>query len=298
MNAAPSYAPRLVNGPKRRRRTKAEIAEIHDAIVAILDSDHPQTVRHVFYRLCSQPWSLVDKTEAGYQTVKTQLLKLRKAGAIPWVWLADNTRWMRKARTFQSAADAVRWCAETYRRDLWTRSPAYVEIWCESDSIAGVLAREANAYGVPLMVSRGFASWTFLYSAAEAIKTAGKPAHLYYVGDWDPSGKLIPENIERTLRGFADDADIRFQRLLVTPTQIVEWRLPTKPAKRSTHASQFKGGTVEAEAVPASVTRRLVREAIEAHIDPAEMQVMEVAEASEREWLSAIADRMEADNGR
>ncbi len=109
------------------------------------------------------------------------------------------------------------------------------------------------------------------------------------------SGKLIPEHIEKKLREFASDAEIRFERLLVTPDQIHEWGLPTKPAKKkSTHAKNWEGGTVEAEAVPARVTRRIVREAIEQHLDLHEVGVMETAEESEREWLTAIAKSMEA----
>ena len=85
-----------------------------------------------------------------------------------------------------------------------------------------------------------------------------------------------------------------FERLLVTPEQIGNWRLPTKPPKRSTHSRGFQGGTVEAEAIPAHTARRLVREAIEQHLNLHEVEVMETAEESERTVLMEIAEVLEA----
>ena len=265
------------------------MATICDAIYEVLREDHPQGVRHLFFRICETPYYLVPKTEAGYQVIKRKSLDLRKAGRVPWAWVSDGTRWRRQAESFDSPAEAVRFVAETYWRDLWRRTPAYVEVWCESDSMAGVLIGETDRYNVPLMASRGFSSKTYLYRAAKDIEEQGRPAYLYYVGDWDPSGKMIPEVIERDLRAFAPRAEIHFERLLVTPEQITSWNLPTKPAKASTHAKNFKGGTIEAEAIPAHVARQLVREAIERHLDMREVEVMQAAEVSEAEYLVGLA---------
>ena len=108
---------------KRTRRTKADMAVICDAIHEVLEDDHPQSVRHVYYRLCSHPYALVPKTEAGYQTIKRKLLDMRKAGLVPWSWVSDGTRWRRVSQSFDSVAEAVKHTAETYRRDLWRRTP-------------------------------------------------------------------------------------------------------------------------------------------------------------------------------
>ena len=261
--------------------------------MAVLSDDHPQSVRHVFYRLVSAPYFLVEKDERGYRTVQAQLLNLRESGGVPWTWVSDGTRWRWQEESFDSIAEAIRFTAETYRRDLWRRTPVYAEVWCESDSLAGVLFPETNVFNVPLMVSRGFSSKSFLYHAAREIEAGKRPAFLYYLGDWDPSGKLIPEDIEATLRRFAPEADIHFKRLLVTPEQIREWDLPTKPAKKTTHAKQFSGGTVEAEAIPANVTRQILRQAIERHLDTREFDVMRTAEEFEAKELMRIADIIE-----
>ena len=71
--------------------------------------------------------------------------------------------------------------------------------------------------------------------------------------------------------------------------------LDPEPAEKNTHAKTFDGGTVEAEAIPAHVTRRLVREAIEQHLDLREVEVMQIAETSEAEYLERLAEVLEED---
>ena len=214
---------------RRKRRSPGEIAELQQSIRDDLANDHPQSVRHQFYR--QSGFGLVEKTEAGYRTVQQQILKMRETGTLPWSWISDGTRWRIKPNSYTCLADAVADVATYYRRDLWARSDDYVEVWCESDSIAGVLTEETWKYDVPLMSSRGFSSQTFLYSAAQTIKQVGKPTHIYYVGDWDPAGKLIPEKIEASIRRHAPNAEVYFKRIMITPEQIVEHDLPTRPAE-------------------------------------------------------------------
>jgi len=257
---------------------------IRDAIFAELEETHPQTVRHVFYRMASL--DMVPKQEnLGYQTVKIQLLNMRKSGRVPWTWVGDATRWQRKPRSYGSLEEALRHTARTYRRDIWRRAEHYVEVWCESDSIASVIMEATEEYDVPLMTSRGFSSATYLWEAARSIAAVGKPVYLYYFGDWDPSGKIIPEVIERELRGHAPNAEIHFNRIAITPQQIQDLELPTKPPKTSTHSKGFKGGTVEIEAMPVPVLLDLVRGCIEQHIDQRHLDVLKVAEESERDIL-------------
>jgi hypothetical protein len=145
------------------------------------------TVRQIFYRAVSS--GIVTKSEADYKNVVGRLLLLmRRRGDLPYSWVADNTRWMRKPASFDSVQDALAQTARTYRRNLWADQGALVEVWCEKDALAGVLYAVTADYDVPLMVSRGFASASFLFEAAEAIKEAARPAFIYYFGDHDPSG--------------------------------------------------------------------------------------------------------------
>ena len=269
-----------------RRRTSAEMETVREALYDLLAASNPMTVRQVFYRMTSA--GHIDKTENEYNnTVVRLLVQMRRAGDIPFGWISDNTRWMRKPRTFSSAEDALRLTAETYRRALWDNQPVYVEVWTEKDALAGVLIEETRPWDVPLMVSRGFSSVSFLYEAAETIEDQGKPAYLYYFGDHDPSGVHIDRNIERQLREMAPGAEIHFERVAVLPWQIVAWNLPTRPTKRTDgRAKNFKGESVEVDAVDPQVLRSLVATCIERHVDRHAYDVLKAAEESERELLT------------
>lgn len=165
-------------------------------------------------------------------------------------------------------------------------SPVYVEVWCEKDALAGVIYEETKTYDVPLMVARGYASLTFLHSAAEAIKANGKPAHIYHLGDLDPSGQDAARDIEAKLRRYAPGAEIHFERVAVTRKQADDWNLPTRPTKQTdTRAKKFDGTSVELDAIPARQLRALVRECIERHVDKQQLEILRIAEASEREML-------------
>jgi len=264
---------------------------IQAAIFSELKETNPQTVRHVFYRMAAL--DMVPKQEKlGYQTVKIQLLNMRKNGRVPWQWIADATRWQRKPRSYGSLEEALKHTAEFYRRDIWRQAKHYVEVWCESDSIAGVIMEITVEYDVPLMVSRGFSSATYLWEAAQNLAAVGKPVYVYYFGDWDPSGKIIPEIIERELKRHAPNAEIHFKRIAITPEQIRDLGLLTKPPKTSTHSKGFTGGTVEIEAMPVPVLLDLVRGCIEQHIDQRHLDVLEVAEESERDILEGMLEEL------
>jgi hypothetical protein len=284
---------------KRFRRTKATVISIRDAIREILGADHPQTVRQVFYALTVR--GVIKKIEGEYQqTVIRLLVDMREAGEIPFDWIADNTRWMRKPATFVGLDACLKATANFYRRDLWAAMPVYVEVWCEKDALAGVLVEETNPYDVPLMVARGYASISFLHSAAKAIEAKGKPAYIYHFGDLDPSGVDAARDIEAKFRRYAPGAEIHFERPAVTREQVTEWNLPTRPTKMSdTRAKKFNSSTsVELDAIPASRLRELVRGCIERHVDQEQLAVLRAAEESERQTLGKWAKIVNGKGGR
>ena len=60
---------------------------------------------------------------------------MRRAEELPYDWLADNTRWQRKPRTFNRVEQALRDIARFYRKALWADAASYVEIRVEKDAL-------------------------------------------------------------------------------------------------------------------------------------------------------------------
>src|ERR1700731_2510418 len=117
---------------KRFRRTKDAITSIKNAISDILEKDNPQTVRQVFYALTVR--GVIKKDEIEYQrTVIRLLTEMREAGKIPFEWITDNTRLMRKPTSFTDLKSCLESTAHFYRRNVWSNMPVYVEVWVEKD---------------------------------------------------------------------------------------------------------------------------------------------------------------------
>ncbi len=286
------YGTSALNG-RRYRRTNAELDGIDQAIYEIAEMEEPVTVRGLFYRVMSR--GLVPKSEQGYSVIQRRALKMRRAGELPYGWITDGSRLRLKPRTFSNAQAALENTAQMYRRDLWINQGRHVEVWTEKDAIRGVVSPVTARYDVPLMISRGFSSETFLYETAEDINDEGNPAVIYQLGDHDPSGVAAWDDIRRKLREFVDDdIDLTFERIAVTPEQITELDLPTRPTKQSdTRAKKFIGDSVEVDAIPSSTLRDLVRDSIEKWIDRGLLSITKVAERSERTILARIAEGWE-----
>lgn len=279
-----------------RRRSRSDMAELRRIMLDVIEADRPMTVRQVFYRLVSM--GAIRKAEGEYNHTVTRLLtEMRLAGELPYDWIADNTRWMRKPRTFSSLTSALQRTAEAYRRSVWDAQSVYVEVWLEKDALAGVLYDVTAEWDVPLMVTRGYPSLSYVYSAAEAIACEDRPAYLYYFGDYDPSGLDISRHLYERLASLAPDAEIHFERVAVTAGQIDEFHLPTRPTKRTDSRSRgFIGESVEVDAIPPAQLRRMVRACIEQHVDKALLAQLEYAESEERRilrWLASPVGRQQ-----
>src|SRR5690348_8758330 len=95
----------LTNSPRRRgRKPDPKVAARRKAILAIVQSMWPMTVRQVFYAATVR--GLVPKTENGYAAVDRDLVLLRRTGELPYGHIADSTRWQRKPRTFHNVDHA------------------------------------------------------------------------------------------------------------------------------------------------------------------------------------------------
>lgn len=289
-----SYGARHI---KRDRRTAERVNTLDDQIIAVLAADHPQSVRHVFYRMTdprlAEP---VEKSDRGYRHVQDRCVKLRRSGRLPYGWLADSTRRGYHTNTFTGMSDFLRRMNGLYRSDLWFHAPHYVEVWVESRSIAGVIQDDCKELAVSLYPCGGFSSITLAYEAAEAINACADDKHvvILYVGDYDPAGVLIDKSLERELRAhLASNIELTFERIGITEQQITDLDLPSNPRKATDKRSQHVQFAVEAEAMPAATMRALVRTHVESYLPEHALEIAKVAEAEERKGLVRLAQDLD-----
>jgi hypothetical protein len=271
---------------KRRRATKSEMEDRAEFLIAYAEEHGPVTVRGLYYQAEVAGIAGIDKDDKSYAKVQRQVLELRREGRLAYEHISDATRWMRKPKSFNGVEDALEATARLYRKNLWAESDAYVEVWCEKDALAGTIYPVTAEFDVPLMVTRGFASETFCYEAIAARDGDNRPYHVYYLGDFDRSGKDAARSLRKKLTRFAEDDGIEviFEQIAVTEAQIIDLGLPTRKPKRNSPADRNWAFdfACELDAIPPDDMRDLVKEAIENHLEPETYLVLKVAEESER----------------
>ena len=113
-----------------------------------------------------------------------------------------------------------------------------------------------------------------------------------------PPGVLIDRSLERELRKHLNpDIEMHFHRIGITPEQIIEFDLPNKPRKKSEKRIPEIEMTVEAEAMPASLMREMLREHVEALLPENALRVAKISEESERAQLKRMANLFATEGG-
>jgi len=281
-----------------KRLSKVQTAELEKHLMDIARDEQPTNVRGMYYMAMGE--GLVDKDAQGkrnnYMRVQGRILRLRRDGRMPYHWITDGSRTVYRYNRFGGVDDFADAAAHIYRKDYWVDSPIRVEVWVEKDAMAGKLVPVVrDEFGLGLYVSRGFASETYLPEAGVQIRYDGRPTYVYLLTDFDASGVEIAETVERELVKHAAPADVFVERLATTPEQIKEYRLITQPVTRTNSRARrfiqrFGTQTAELDAIPATEVRRLVRAAIERHIDPRRLALLRLVEAQERDGIRALLE--------
>lgn len=293
---------RAFENPSQRGRgrprgmTNAMIVARDDALFAITEEQQPTGARFVYYRASGE--HIVLKTIPGYRTTQQSVLRMRRAGRIPWEWIIDTSRWMRKPITYDSVDELLAVQSASYRRALWTDADTAVEVWCESESIAGVLYPVTSEWDVPLFPCHGQASDTFAWSAAQEYRDDPRNIIIYYFGDHDPHGCEISTQLEKKLVEHSGRDDLEFVRVACTADDVDRYDLYAAgdPAKKDSYVDArtgqhvpWRGPAVQIEAIDPRTLRAELESRITGHIDPERLRLLRAAEAAEREQLEYFA---------
>lgn len=279
---------------RRARADKAEMEARYNAVYEIAREHQPTGIRFIYYTATTR--GVVSKNDSGYNKIQRAVLHLRRTGRMPWHWIVDSNRWMRKPTSYESQEAALADLASSYRRMLWQDSAVAVEVWCESESVAGVLYPVTSKWDVPLYPIKGQTSDSFAYGAAQNYKDDPRRLVIYYLGDHDPHGYEIETNLHAKLREHSGRVDIDFTRLACDRDDIDRLGLTGTTPKKSNYVDaltgqrvQWTGPAVEIEAIDPPLLRSWLDSWIAEHIDPEAYRLHQIAEESERQGLAALA---------
>ncbi|WP_368620539.1 hypothetical protein [Paraburkholderia sp. BR13444] len=163
-----------------------------DAAIEILAEIQPATVRAVCYRLFTAGL-LASMGKSHTNRVSDLLARARERGEIEWQWIVDETRRPERADQWDNPRQIWEAAVRGYRLDYWNDQPRRVEILSEKGTVRGTIAPVLNELGVTFRVLHGYGSATTVHDIADDIADAGRPTHLLYIGDYDPSGMHMSE---------------------------------------------------------------------------------------------------------
>lgn len=280
----------------------------------------PLTGRQIFYRLVGAFG--YEKTELAYKRLLDKLNRARRAGMIPFESIRDDGTTHYWNRTWDGPSDFVEWLPgyvkKTYRRDRQDGQAQRLEVWVEAAGMVPQAYNVAWEFGIEVYSSGGFNSTTMKHEAAQRIveewESNRRPTKVLHVGDHDPSGVAIFENLEvdipamvagvaaRTGRirpgGKCAGRHIRewvsrssWRRIAVTEEQISRYSLEEAPPKKTdSRSATWDGGTVQVEAMSPQELAGEIRRAIESEMD--EDPYSEVR-GRERDDLEALVPELE-----
>jgi hypothetical protein len=105
----------------------------------------------------------------------------------------------------------------------------------------------------------------------------------------------IAETVEGKVANMAYPVDVFVERIVTTLEQREEYGLVTQPvtttdSRAHKFVQRFGTETVELDAIPATEVRRLVRAAVERHMDPRRLTLLRMVEEQERNGIRALLE--------
>jgi len=241
------------------------------------------TVRQIFYQLVSKHG--YPNTKSAYNRLSNVLTKAREDRLVDPERIIDQSRpkYMHDPAYLTSKESIDAWfdsIINGFDLNRWDNQSVYVECWIEKDALARVIKPVCEKYRVPLIVGRGYSSYTQIYEAAKRFPR-GKKVVILYLGDHDPTGLHIEENLRDRLRKEAWNVFkisaflfIEVKRIALTTEQINRYNLhnlysPMKKAsqKAEEYYRNFGDKVWELDVLSPQVLINLLESAIKELID-------------------------------
>ncbi len=277
-------------------KVKAAFIEIVNQILTEYSgAGYRLTLRQLYYQLVSRNY--IPNTVQEYSKLSRILVFARMNGLTDWNHIEDRIRRPYIPFWVTGIRDAVQTIVHAYRLDRQKGQPEHIEVWTEKDAVSNILKRVTERYHVKLMVNRGYSSCSAMKEAFDRMDGCEKKVVILYVGDHDPSGLDMVRDIEDRLREFGL-IDFEVEHVALTRDQIDQFQPPPNPAKITDPRSDWyirEHGeeSWELDALRPEVLEKIVKKAVESHVDEDVFYRMIDQEQEDKRRLEEFAEGME-----
>ncbi len=252
------------------------------------------SLRQLYYQFVARGWFA--NVQENYDRLKDAVSAGRLMGLLSWTAIEDRTRALQGRHTWKDPREAVEDARRRYLIDMWEHQDYRPEVWVEKEAMEGVVAQVCHGLRVDFFCVRGYGSNSAFWEAGRRLASyiqKGQRPIIFYLGDHDPSGLHMAEDIRERLELFAG-TPILVQRIGLNMDQIAKYNPPPNPAKQTD--SRFKSYFLETglaqswelDALPTNVIRSLIANSVHKVTDTRKWDEALAQEASDKETLDEL----------
>lgn len=225
-------------------KSRAVIRQANAIVDEFREGGFVLTLRQLYYQFVAK--DLIENSLQSYKRLGDIINDARLAGLVDWDMIEDRTRNINPTPMWgdpgdvDSPADFILDWGRHFKNNPWVNQPIYVECWIEKDALIGVIEGPCSKWRVPYFSCRGYVSASEMYGAAKRLEEqveAGKGVIVLHLGDHDPSGTQMTDNISERIdlltRGLISDGAMAVRRLALNMDQINTYNPPPNAAKES-----------------------------------------------------------------
>lgn len=224
----------------------------------------------------------------------------RLAGLIDWDAIVDRTRNYQAFRHYEDPSHCLRSAARNYLLNVRDDQPQYVEVWVEKDALIGVIESACDPLDVGYFSCRGYVSQSEMWGAAQRLmrqEDTGKETFIIHLGDHDPSGIQMTEDIQNRLDMFHSSVEV--ERIALNMNQVKQYGPPPNPAKTTdSRYAQYRAvhgdESWELDALEPQVLARLISDAVAGHTDQELVDDLTEEQEQGRLKIQDVANNWEA----
>lgn len=266
---------------KMGKANKVRLQQINEIIQEYQADNYVLTLRQLYYQLVSR--DIIPNKQSEYAKLSGILKEGRMAGIVDWNAIEDRLRRPSVPSSWNTPKDIINSALNSYELPRQDGQETYIEVWVEKDALSGVLRRVTERYHVPILVNRGYSSVSSMYDSYKRFTRAmgkGQDVVILYLGDFDPSGLDMVNDIENRILEFYNGNDqdylsqntFKIKPIALTKAQIKQYSPPPNPAKitdpRAKEFIKLHGATSwEVDALPPKVLNKLLEDNITDIID-------------------------------
>jgi len=288
---------------EHRFNTKSQ--KLIEVVNSILDEyrnlGYCLSLRQLYYQLVSRGY--IENSARSYKCIGGLVSDARLSGMVDWEMIEDRGRETVIRSHWSSPAGIIRTAAKAFGIDRWEGQPCYVEVMVEKDALSGILEPVCQELDIRFTANKGYSSSSALHEAGKRFSDGmnrGLEAHLFYLGDHDPSGIDMTRDIQSRLGLFTHSSSIEIHRLALNFDQVQQWKPPENPAKENdkryrSYKEKFGKSSWELDAVEPGTLAKLVEKAVKELIDLITWSKVEEKELEMRHELENYADEYESE---